>query len=195
MEIKSALQIAQERAEKIESEAGVNGERLAASEKIKEILAKFFREEFDADQLWRKLNDEDPELLKEAQINLVDSLGLRSTEIDFSKRAKGILAIESIKEDGNTSKLERILDQIKTVIGEYEHGRKKIAEQLQNELENNTQFRMRPVQTPDGRTVMQMDPSIDEKLQKKIQDSLASHEERCRTRFERLIIKVKSQIV
>jgi O-phosphoseryl-tRNA(Cys) synthetase len=73
-EIKSALEIAMEKAAEIGGLTAEEKERMKDQEKLNSVLAEFNKGEIDATELWKVLKGEGkPYLLGEAQIKLIES--------------------------------------------------------------------------------------------------------------------------
>ena len=122
-------------------------ERMRDQEKIKFILAEFYKGQLDPDGLWQKLKEEGkPTLLKEAQLNLIGSLSLGSSPVEFQKRRNGILAIETLKEEQNTSVLELNLNSIEGLQKRAEEERNQAYNNFKAQIERNPQLRVRQQQ-------------------------------------------------
>lgn len=192
--IKSAYEIALEKADKIGEEAS-QPERMEKRETLKPLLARYFKDKLNTEELWQKLKEEEEtELYQEAQLLLIDSFGLRNTEEDFKKRKEALLAIESLKEEQNSSFLEQILARLGKVIEKYQAERESMEKRLQQEAEQNSQVNMRPVQTENGQTVMKLEPSIDKQTRQRFSKMVAQLEEKSARQFSGLIEKLKQQV-
>lgn len=159
--VKSALEKAMEKAAGIGELTPEEKERIKDQEKVKSILAEFYKSQIDRDGLWQKLKGVKPFFLKEAQQHLVDSIGLGSTPEEFQLRKDGILAIENLKEKKHIPAIEQTLNSIKILQKEYQEGKERAVEELREAVESNPQLRLQPMKTPDGRTVYQAAVSVD----------------------------------
>src|SRR4030066_2458720 len=166
--VKSAFEKAMEKAAEIGELTPEEKERIRNQEKIKSILTEFYKGQIDRDGLWQKLKGSNPSLLKEAQQYLIDSLGLGSTPEEFQRRKEGILAIETLRVKQNVPAIEQTLNSVKVLQKEYQDGKDKAEEELREAIEQNPQLRLRPVRTPDGRTVLQAAYSVDEAVQARL---------------------------
>ena len=189
--IKSAYEIAMEKAEEISKETSIDEDRLERREELKPLLAQFYNEEIDVDQLWKKLQDRDKSLLVEAQVMVLESLGLRTSEEEFKKRKKVILGIEQLKGDGQTSRIENSLTKLRQLQQRYSNDRNRIEEQLEREM-NNSEMQLKQVQTDDGRTVMKMEPGVDRETQQKYKKAISQTEAQYSERFNMLIQDIKT---
>lgn len=191
--VKSAFEKAMEKAAAIGELTPEERERLKGEEKLRSLMAEFYKGQLDRDGLWQKLKGSKPSLLKEAQLTFIDSLGIGSSPDEFQKRKDAILAIETLKERQNTSAIEHILDSLKILQNEYREGKEKAAQELRTVIESNPQSRVQHVRTPDGR-IVQAALSVDEAVQVRLAEFLSEHEERYSMKFVGLIEKLKKEI-
>jgi len=189
--VKSAFEKAMEKAAEIGELTPEEKERIKDYEELKSVLAEFYRGKLDRDGLWQKLKGSKPFVLKDAQLNLIESLGLESTSEEFKKRRDGILAIETLKERQKTSSIEQLLNSIETLQREYQEGKETVTNEIRSEIERNPQLRLQPVRTPDGRTVVQARLSVDEAVQVRLADFLSEHEKRYSLKFSKTVEKLK----
>ncbi len=189
--IKSAFEKAMEKAAEIGKLTPEEKKNLENKEKLKSVLAEFYKGQLDRDGLWQKLKGSNLSILKEAQINLIDSMGLGSLPEEFQKRKDGILAIETLKNSKNISMIEDMLNAIESLRNEYIEGKERAEKEMREAIERNPQLRLRPVRMPDGRTVLQAAVSVDEAVQAKLSEFLSEHEEHYMMEFERFITRLK----
>ncbi|RCW49833.1 MULTISPECIES: hypothetical protein [unclassified Halanaerobium] len=190
--MKSAYEIALERAEKMSDSAeGVNS--LEVREEIKPILAEFFRGDIDADDLWEKLKTKNKEELIEAQLMLIESIGLRNTPEQIERRKKGIIAVENLISGEKTSFLEQTFTQAANLQQQYEQQKKQIEKQIKDHMENS-QGQMKAVQTADGRTVMKEEPGMDSKTKNQFAQQIANFQKMFTQRFDEIIEDLKSEV-
>ncbi|MGM0603361.1 MAG: hypothetical protein ACQESS_08620 [Bacillota bacterium] len=190
--MKSAYEIALERAEKMtDSSEGVNS--LEIREEIKPILAEFFRQDIDADGLWEKLKDKKQEKLIEAQLMLIESIGLRNTPEQIERRKKGIIAVENLISGEKTSFFEQTFTQAANLQQQYEQQKKQIEKQIKDHMENN-QGQMKTVQTSDGRTVMKEDSGIDSETRNQFAQQIANFQKMFTQRFDEIVEELKAEV-
>ncbi len=190
-DIKSAYEIAMEKAEKIDAKP----EELDKKGELKSLLTKFFRDKINAEELWQKLKESfQARYYKEAQAMIVDSLGLRTTDEQFKKRKEGVLAIETLKEEQNSSHLEHYMNNISKLINQYEQERKRMEEQIKQHIQQNSQAQMRPVQTEDGRTVMKLESGVDEETREQMNKMISQFEEQYSEKFNNYIAELKQNL-
>jgi len=190
-DIKSAYEIAMEKAEKIDSEA----DEFDKTGELKPLLANFFKDKISTEDLWEKLKAEyDSEHYGCAQEIIVDSLGLRTTDEQLKKRKEGILAIESLKEEQNSSRIEQYMNNVSKLIKQYEQEREQMEEQIKQRMEQDAQAQMRPVQTEDGRTVMKLESGVDNDTKQQFNKMIAQFEEKYSMKFNQYIEKLKQNL-
>jgi hypothetical protein len=192
--VKSAYEKAMEKAAGIGELTPEEKETIKDQEKIKSILTAYYKGQIDRDGLWQKLKGSKPSLLKEAQQYLVGSLGFGSTPDEVQQRKEGIVAIETLKAKQNVPAIEQTLNSIKVLQKEYQDGKDRAEEELREAIEGNPQLRLRPVRTPDGRTVLQAAYSVDEAVQARLAEVMSEHEEKYSQKFVRLIEKLKKEV-
>jgi len=193
--IKSAFEIAMEKADQIGDKLTPEEEMMTRQEQLKPVLARFYKREIDAEGLWRHFKEErDSEMLREAQRLLIDSLGLRMLEEQFKERKEAILAIETLKDEPDSSTLEQLLNQIVNLLAEYKKEKKRFNDMLEKELKENSKMRMRPVRTQDGRTVMKLESAIDDETEKRFKNTLNRLEEQSEDRLNQLLNELKEAI-
>lgn len=191
--VKSALEKAMEKAAEIGELTPEEKEKIEDQGKIKSILTEFYKGQIDRDGLWQKLKGSKPTLLKEAQQYLINSLGLAGAPEEFQQRKEGILAIETLKAKQNVSAIEQTLNSVRVLQKEYQDGKDRAEEELREAIESNPQLRVRPVRTPDGRTVLQAAYSVDEAVQARLSEFMSQHEDKYSQKFARLIEKLKKE--
>ena len=193
-EVKTAFEKAMEKMNVIEDLSKEEKDEMKDREKLRSLLAAFYRGNLNRDETWENFRKFSPSLLKEAQQNMADSLRLLNAPEEFRQRKDGILAIEAIKKRQNTASIENTMNFIDTLQREFQDGKQRAVEELRRAIEANPQLRVRPVRTPDGRTVLQAIPSVDEAVQERLGDFLAEHERRYETQFMQAVARLKKEL-
>jgi hypothetical protein len=193
--VKSALELALEKAGKIGELSREEKEKLEGQEKITSTLREFYLGELESNGLWQRLKGSEPSLLKMAQMNLIGTLWLGGLEEEFQLRKQAVVAIETLKERPNTAMIELNLNSIASLQKEYQGMKEKVTEDLRRQIEMHPQLRMQPLKTPDGKTVIQMNVSVDDAVKARLAEYLSSHEEKYNREFLRLIEELKMQIL
>jgi len=151
--IKSALEIAMEKSKKIEKLSSQEMNEIRQQEKIDRILAKYYKDDIEADDLWRHLKDISNKMLINAQNNFLQSLTFQSNEFEIEKRKNGILAIENLKNDNLTSDIEFSFEQLSKIRTEFKKNKEQLMQILREELERDPQRRFQTFQQ-DGQIVV-----------------------------------------
>jgi hypothetical protein len=192
--VKSALEIALGKADKLGALSIEEKEKIIDEEKVRAILKDFYQGDLDANSLWLRLKESKPSLLPMVQTYLIDALGLGNSQEEFQIRKQGILGVETLKEKPKTAVIESSLRSIETLQREYQGMKEKVLADLKRQMEQNPQLRMRPVTTPDGRTVMQMAVSVDEAVKARLADFLSEHEKQYNQAFSEAIEELKEAV-
>lgn len=192
-EVKSAFEKAMEKIKEIQGFTPEEKEEMQDREKLKSVLAAFYRGELNKDQIWQELKGIRPSLLKEAQLSMSDSLRLGSSPEEFRQRREGILAVEALKERQNTAAIENILSAIGKLQREYVGQKEKAVMELRAAMEENPHLRLRQVKTPDGR-VMQVAMPVEEAVQVRMSEFLADHEKRYEAMFNQSIARLSKEL-
>lgn len=192
--VKSALEKALERADKIGALTREEKEKMEDEERVASVLREFYREKLDPAGLWQSLKGSAPSLLKMAQVSLIETLALGTLEEEFRRRKQAVVAIETLKESANTAGIEAILNELESLQKEYYAMKEKVVEDLRKQIESHPQLRMKPVKTPDGKTVVQMAVSTDEAVKDRLEEYLSEHEQEYNQEFSSLIAELKMEI-
>lgn len=193
--VKSAFEKAMEKAEEIGEFTPEEKETLKDRESLKEVLAEYYKGRLNLDGLWVKLKVFNPLFLNEAQISMLSSIRLGNIPEEFRLRKNGILAVEALKEKKNISTLENLLNSIEKIQKEYEDLKEQAVEQLRKAIEDNPQMRVKPVKTPDGKTVLQQTVSVDEAVQSRVTEFLDEHEKRYEAMFDRVSEELRIELL
>ena len=190
--IKSAYEIAMEKAQEISSDADQT--ELAVREEVKPLLSQFYNNQLEPDDLWEKLQDKGEDFLRETQLLILDSLGLRTTEEDMTKRKEALLAVESLKEDGQSSSVENLFKKLQQIQEKHKNDRERLEQQLENEMNNNQQMQLKQTQTKDGQTMMKMEPGLDQETRQKYSQAISETETKYSKQFSWLIEDWKNKL-
>lgn len=192
--VKSALEIALEKAGKIGGLSSEEKERIQDEEMLSSILKDYYQQKIDSNALWQQLKKGKPGLLKMAQLSLIDTISMTGSGEELKIRQKGILALETLKDSPRTAFIESALHDIAGLKKEFESMRERLEDDLKKQIEMHPQLRMKPVRTPDGRTVMQMTVSVDEAVKAKLAEYLSEHEQQFNMEFAGIIQQLKEQV-
>jgi hypothetical protein len=192
--VKSALEIALERAEQFGALSNEEKEKIKEEDAVKAILGEFFQGRIDSNGLWQRMKDVKRPLLRTAQMQLIDSLGLGNAQIELQRKKEGILAIETLKEKPKTALIDSTLNTIEELAKEYDRMKKNLLDDLRRQIEANPQWRMQPVKTQDGKTVMKVAASVDEAAQARFAEGLSAHDAEFSNKFSVLIEELKEAL-
>jgi hypothetical protein len=192
--VKSAFEIAMEKAGSIGVLSEEEKERIRDEEKVTSILKEFYHLRIDSNGLWQQLQGSKASLLRMAQLNIIKSLGLGNATEELENRMHGILAIETLKKKPNTAIMEPALRAIRDLQKDYEGMKGRVMEDLKRQIEMHPQLRMQPVRTPDGRTVRQMTLSVDEAVKARLGEYLSEQEKQYNQEFSGIIRELEEQI-
>lgn len=187
--IKSAREIAMEKSKNIDRLSPQEMAEIKYQAKIDGILAKFYKNQIEPDDLWRHLKGISNEFLVKAQNNFIQSLTYQSSDYDIEKRKSGLLAIENLKESNRSSDIEYYLQQVKKIQEDFFKKREQFMLILKEELEKNPQKRLQTFQQ--GNQIIMKELSLEEALEQdqKLKQQLQQLEKQYKKQF--VIIKEK----
>jgi hypothetical protein len=187
--------IARERLAKIGESTPEEKERMIDSDKVDSLLSEFYQGKINPESLWNRLKEEGkPSLLREAQVRLVDSLSFGSTPAEWQRKKDGILAIETLKEEQNTSIIERNLKLVDDLQKRYGAEIEQARNGIRAEVERNPRLRVKQVQQGQNTMVIQL--TVDDAIKQLPQwrDFLSNQEERYSQEFARVIERLKTEL-
>jgi hypothetical protein len=130
---------------------------------VTSLLSEFYQGQIDPESLWKRLKEEgNPSLLKEAQVKLVDSLSFGVPPAELQRKREGILAIETLKEEQNTSVIEFNLNRLEELQKTYKAEVDRAYNGIRAEVEKDPRLRMKQVQQGQNTMVVQL--SVDEAI-------------------------------
>ena len=179
--IKSALEIALEKSKKIERLSSQEMAEIKQQEKIDAILAQYYKDQIESDDLWHRLKGISSKYLLKAQNNFLQSLTFQSNDYDIKKRRTGILAIENLKESNQSSDIEYYLQQLIKIKDEFIKNKEQLRENLQKELARDPQKRLQTFQQGNQIIVKQL--SLEEALDQNQQ--LKQHMQQTEKQFKK----------
>ncbi len=187
--------IAKERLARIGQPTQEEKEALVNSEKADALLSEFYQARLDAEGLWKKLKEENsPSLLKQVQTKLVDSLGLGTSSAELERRKKGILAVETLKKERNTSAVELTLNMMQKLQMSYQREIQETYDGVRAEVERNPRLRLKQVQQGENTMVIQL--TVDEAIKQLPQwkEFLANQEKIYTQEFAKLREKLRKEL-
>jgi hypothetical protein len=155
--------IARQRLAKLGELTQEEKEMMVDSEKVTSLLSEFYQGEINPESLWKRLKEEGkPSLLKEAQVRLVDSLSFGGPPAELQRKREGILAIETLKEEQNTSVIELNLSRLEELQKTYRAEVDRAYDGIRAEVEKDPRLRMKQVQQGQNTMVVQL--TVDEAI-------------------------------
>ena len=183
--------IARERLARIGELTQEEEERMIDSEKVNSLLSEFYQGQINPESLWKRLKEEGkPSLLREAQVRLVDSLSFGITPAELQRKREGILAIETLKEEQNTSATELNLKWMEELQKKYRAEIEQAYDGIRAEVERNPRLRVKQVQQGQNTVVVQL--TVDEAIKQLPQwrDFLSNQEKRYSQEFATIMEKL-----
>jgi len=187
--------IARERLARIGELTREEKERMIDSEKVNSLLSEFYQGQIDPESLWKRLKEEGkPSLLREAQLRLIDTLSFGSTPAELQRKKDGILAIETLKEEQNTSIVELNLNLMEDLQKRYRAEIEQAYNGIRTEVERNPQLRVKQVQQGQNAMIVQL--SVDEAIKQlpQWQDFLSDQEKIYSQEFAKVTEKLKREL-
>jgi hypothetical protein len=187
--------IARERLARISELTPEEKQKMLDSEKVNSLLSEFYQGQIDPESLWKRLREEGkPSLLREAQVRLVDSLGFGSTPAELQRKREGILAIETLKKEQNTSVIELNLKRMEELQKKYRTEIEQAYDGIRAEVERNPRLRVKQVQQGQNTVVIQL--TVDEAIKQLPQwrDFLSNQEKRYNQEFAKVIERLKRDL-
>jgi hypothetical protein len=113
--------------------------RLKYFQYLASVLSDYFTARLSPEDLWKELKKQKEEgrefLLREAQLRLIDAINLSGSERDFDRQRRGILAVETLKSEGNYTILEQSLDSIQNLRRQYREDSEKTFRAIKGKIE------------------------------------------------------------
>jgi hypothetical protein len=187
--------IARERLAKIGELTQEEKEKMLDSEKVNSLLSEFYQGQIDPESLWKRLKEEGkPSLLREAQVRLVDSLSFGSIPAELQRKRDGILAIETLKKEQNTSVIELNLNLMEDLPKRYRAEIEQAYNGIRAEVERNPRLRVKQVQQGQNTMVIQL--TVDEAIKQLPQwrDFLSNQEKIYSQEFARVMERLKREL-
>jgi hypothetical protein len=154
--IKTALEIALEKAAMLDDLTDLEKETIANKKKLEPAMAGFYRGKSGPEQLWQELKDGSLSLLKQEQANLIESLKFNLDTKELQRRSKGIIAVESLKKEQKTSALQQSLKMLETIQHKAETEKNQVFNEFKKAVEGNPQARNKVVEQGGQKVVVKL---------------------------------------
>jgi len=176
--------------------------KLKYSQQLTSLLAEYFTNELNPDGLWKELKRHKDEgrvfMLKDAQLKILESMRLSSSEIDMEKLRRGLLAAESLKDDGDYAGLEHELKSIEDLRRQYRDERNKTYEKIKANIEKQVKLAAQKLagQASAKGTTIDVDSSVEAtaKASPEWKSFVAKHENTYDQKFKELIVRVRGKL-
>lgn len=187
--------IARERLARLGQLTQEEKERMVDSEKVTSLLSEFYQGQINPESLWKRLKEEGkPSLLNEAQVRLVDSLSFGVPPAELQRKREGILAIETLKEEQNTSVIEFNLNRLEELQKTYRAEIDRAYDGIRAEVEKDPRLGMKQVKRGQNTMVVQL--TVDEAIKQlpQWQDFLSSQGKRYSQEFASTKEKLEKEL-
>jgi len=193
--IKTALEIALEKAAMLDDLTEAEKEEIANKKKLEPVIAGFYKGKSGPEQLWQELKDSKASLLKQAQINLIESLKFNLDPKELQRRNKGIIAIESLKKEQKTSTIQQGLKILESVQHKAESEKNQVFNEFKKAVEGNPQARNKVVEQGGQKVVVKL--SVEDAIMQNPQWRQFSMEleKNYEDQFEQALASLKKSII
>lgn len=192
--IKSAVEIAMEKAAKLDDLSEEEKRKINNKKKLEPIMADFYRNKIKADKLWKKFKDKDLSLLKLAQLNIVDSLKFGLNTEELKRRSGALIALESLKKEQNTSLIQNELNELELLNKKALDEKKQIYNQFKTRIENDPKARTKVINQGSAKIMMKL--SVEQAIAQNQQwkKYLLDFDNRYGSEFGSILDKIKQYI-
>lgn len=191
--MKSAYEIAMERADEVYGANDKKVNSLEIREELKEIMAPFFKGEIDAEGLWQKLKNKENQYLKEAQLMLIESIGLRNSSKQIEKRKEAVVAVESLKSSEKSSFFEKQFTQAQSLQQQYQAQKKQLDEQVKQHLEQAQGQAQNPLAAAQNGNADAQN-GMNAQMKQQLAQKVSEFQENYNQRFNKLLEKMKAEV-
>jgi len=173
-------------------------ERIKGLEELKSFLSQFYQGKLTPENFAEKLKGYEANrrefLIKEAQLKLIDSLGLQISSSDFKKRGKCILILERLKSRRNDASVKMEINSLGNLIKSYVEEKNNLYNHLRKQVESNPELRIRQVSTDKGQVLIQLSPDEAVLSSSEWKDFVSHHEALYSSQFAKSIERLKELV-
>lgn len=193
--IKTAIEIAMEKAALLDELSPEEKEALQNKKKLEPIMIDFYRMKIGPDELWKKFKNENVPLLSKAQLNLIDSLKFGMADEEIQRRKKAILALETLKPENKTVIIEQNLGILETLLKRSEEEKRHVYAEFKKAIEKNPQAQMRMINQGDAKIIAKI--SLEEAIAQNPQwkQFMIEFMNNYQQEFENIISQIKTQVI
>jgi hypothetical protein len=193
--IRTALEIAMEKASMIEDLSPEEKESLENRKKMEPVMVNFYGGKIKPEELWNKIIGEKQSLYREIQSNLIDSLKFKLIPEEFQRRKKAILAVETLKKEPEISPIEQDLNVLENLLKMSSEEKKHVFNEFKKAIEKNPQARMKVVEQGEAKIAMKL--PVEEAILQNPQwkQFLMEFEQKYEQEFTRITEKIKKDLM
>ena len=192
--IRTAIEIAMEKAEKLSSLSQKEKEKIDIDKKIEPVISRFFKNELDPEGLWRELKDEKNPVLKQFQEKLIDSLTMGLKQDELERRKNAVLALENLKKNPDTAYVEKLLNTLEDIGMRSVEEKDSFYNELKSIIEKNPRLQLRQVESGGRKAAVRI--TVEEAINqsKDWQEFVSQHEKRFSQDFTSCVEKIRQEL-
>jgi len=173
-------------------------QRMKDMEQLDVLVADYFKGDLSGDDFWQKLKEYKAsgaaDVLKSAQIKLIDTLRFGSNGEEIAKRREGVLAIESLKDEQDIQMCEEGFAAIVGLQMQYKGENQQVYDALMKQVEQDPNLRMQQVQQGGQQVMMQLSVEDAVKMNPQYKNFLAQQEAKYTESFAQMVNGFKTTI-
>ena len=135
--------------------------KLKLSEELTFLLADYFTNKLNTDQLWSKLKKfkegGNEFMIRETQMRLISALNLGSNNVDFERCRRGILGCETLKEQSRYTELELGLNFLESLRQQYQKEKETTFNSMKDSIQKQVKMAARQVTRQAGNQRVSID--------------------------------------
>ncbi len=192
--IKTAIEIAMEKAERLSDLSNKEKEKINIKKKVEPMLAKFFKNEIDPDGLWKKFKEEKKEILEQAQVSIINSLTMGLSSDEIKRRKNAILALENLKKNPDAVYVEKYLNSLEDINSRAGKEREDFYAGLMQRVENNPDLRVRQINSGGKKMLVRLTAEEAVNQSKEWRDFISQHEKIYMREFRKVLNMIKEEL-
>jgi len=192
--IKTAIEIAMEKAERLSDLSNKEKEKINIKKKVEPMLAKFFKNEIDPDGLWKKFKEEKKEILEQAQVSIINSLTMGLSSDEIKRRKNAILALENLKKNPDAVYVEKYLNSLEDINSRAGKEREDFYAGLMQRVENNPDLRVRQINSGGKKMLVRLTAEEAVNQSKEWRDFISQHEKMYMKEFRKVLDMIKEEL-
>jgi hypothetical protein len=192
--IKSAIEIAMEKAEMLEDLSEEEKKSIKNKNKLEPIMLSFYRKKLQPDKLWDKFKDEDESLLNLAQLNIIDSLKFGLDTEEIQRRIQAIIALESLKKEQKTVAIQEGLSGLEAITKRAEEEKSQVYNGFKQQVESNPQARTKVLEQNGAKIMLKLSVEDAINQNKQWKQFLIDFENKYANEFSAIIEKIKEYL-